>query len=418
MNIIQARATPTEWIFSPALEKWAEIPFKMITDAFERSQVPYKVADKWDDRVVVQLEVEPPVNLFTNQTDVVWENGDCQVVIVKEKGRFHLLFRPRENFSYSEIPDMKFLALKLKMRVIPDVFVKVFGFPDFCEQLVESQDSFGFEVFPGFSKPGADVVDLLDKDRRNLYLLSQGRFESYSLPEDKLRRLTEELVLALDGMGCLTQRSMVRQRAEVGILEARAYRVNAFARLLALQGAPIALVNSDEVSGLPKVKQAPDIDSRIIKSNECIFSNLKPIEIIFNDLIIQVALNTKPYVGRNLAEAKHVLVLPSRHVEDCTQVQEAEFLLERQAVLNVRREMENLYPGDQSYVWREQGVKAGQMEPHIHTQVLLMNLSEIWQYYRSQIEEIMKPLPLVFAPSPQLRQGLENANWVHGHSDS
>lgn len=400
------QAISGEWVFSPTIADKAEMPLAVISAAFKQAQIPFAIDNLTIDREVVPIQAEPRVDLFVNPSDVVWSNENCQVLFVTEKDRVHLIFRPKGDVSLEGISKDKFLALKHKMKVIPDVFEKVFGFPDYCEQYIESTVTFAYEIFPNCGGE-ANVVDLVDKDKRNLYILTRGMHESYSLPKDKLESLKNELAIALESKNCLIPRIFARSREEINVHQALGFRVNAFAKLLQVQGAPIALVKAADASQYIQNKE----DSRPHITNKCLFGNPPAQELLYKNDFVQVILNPKPYVGSNEMNSKHVMVVPTRHVEDCTSVTDTEFLHERQAILNLRSEWEKLYPNHEYFIWKQQGIKAGQTVPHLHTQVLCAQISEIWQYYRLMIQDITQVAPLVFAPCPDLRKGLMNASW-------
>jgi len=401
--------TSTEWVISPTVAEKTGMPLDMILGAFKQAQIPLTIVDKWPtDREVIKIQTEPRVDLFANFPEVVWENGECQVLFVTERDRAHLVFRPKDDVCFENITKEKFLALRHKMKVIPDVFEIVFGSPDYCEQLIESASAFAYEIFPDSGEEAANVVDLVGKDKRNLYLLTRGTHQSYSLPKDKLESLNKEFVLALNSNKCLTPRIFTRKREEINMNQALDFRVNAFAKLLEEQGAFLALVKSAGVYQNDQVKT----DSRPHITTKCIFGNPPEKELLYKNDHIQVILNPKPYVGWNETNTKHVLVVPTRHVEDCTNVTDAEFLSERLAILNVCSVWKKLFPNHEYFIWKQQGIKAGQTVPHLHTQVLCAKSSEIWEYYKLMIQDISsKNVPLVFAPCPDLRQGLQNALW-------
>lgn len=395
------------WIISPSIVEKIEMPLDMISTVFRQAQIPHNISDLPADREVVRIQTEPRVDLFRNPFEVIWENSDCQILFVTENERVHVIFRPKEDVSFENISKNSFLNLKHTMKVIPDVFEIVFGVPDYCEQLIESEEAFGYEIFPDYSE-GTNIVDLVIKDKRNLYLLTRGMHQSYSLPQDKLENLKNQFVIALNSSSCLIPRTFIRAREEINMYQALVFRVNAFAKLLHEAGAPITLIKSIDAPEYIPVNE----DSRPHITNKCIFSNPPARELLFKNEIVQVILNPKPYVGWNEINSKHVLVVPTRHIEDCTNVTDAEFLGERQAILNLRANWKILYPNHEYFIWKQQGIKAGQTVPHLHTQVLCAQISEIWEYYRLMIKDICEKVPLVFAPCPDLREGLQNGVWV------
>lgn len=403
---IQLETMHGEWIFSPAVAQIAEMSLDTISAAFKQAQIPLAFGDLPIDREVIKIEIQPRVDLFANPSELIWENGDCQVLFVTERERVHLLFQPRGKVSFELISKEKFLALRHKMNLIPDVFEKAFGFPDYCEQLIESAETFAYEIFSDFGGMGTDV-DLLGKDQRNLYMLTRGVYQSYSLPKDKLEKLKAELVSALDARKDLMPRPFIYKRDEVNMHQSLVFRVNAFAMLLQEQGAPIVLAKLVNGSQHVQVKK----DARPHHTTRCIFCNPPDKELLFKNDFVHVILNPKPYVGYQEINSKHLLIVPARHIEDCTSASDDELLHERLAVLNLRLEWKKLYPSHEYFVWKQQGIKAGQTAPHVHLQALCAKTSELWQYYRMMIQDICQQVPHVFPPSPDLRKGLAHAQW-------
>ncbi len=406
MAAVVSTSKSTSWVISPNIELITGLSFETISHAFTKAQVPFAAGDPAAHEVI-QIETHPRVDLFNNPFEVVWEDENCQVLFVRENGNVHLTFRPRSNVSFEAISGEQFLSLKHKMKAIPSVFEKVFRFPDYCEQLIESTEAFAYEIFPGLSGE-TGVVDLLDKDERNLYILTRGIHQSYSLPKDRLDDLRSELAIALNSDDCPTSYSFTREREEINMHQALAFRVHSFGKLLQEIGAPLALVKSADQ---PQTNLAQE-NSRSHITKRCLFANPPNKELLYKDASVQVILNPKPYVGWNETNSRHVLVVPTHHVEDCAGVRDHEFLAERKAILNLRLEWKKHYPDHEYFIWKQQGIKAGQTVPHLHTQVLCAQVSEMWEYYRLMIQDIIHPPPLIFAACTDLRTSLKDASWV------
>src|SRR5579871_6667204 len=102
-----------EWLISDALGSKVDIELSVITSILELCKIRFSVipAEQWPpkDRSFCIIKSESPVDLFSHDADVVrevvWANAVCQVLIVNEKGRYHLLIQPTQEVSFEQIPD-------------------------------------------------------------------------------------------------------------------------------------------------------------------------------------------------------------------------------------------------------------------------------------------------------------------------
>lgn len=403
-STVSQKQTGTQWAFSQDFFAKTAINQDLIIGALDRCNISYTLIPtaNWPpkDREVVQIKELPPVDLFSSESEVVWKNRDVQVVVVHEGGRYHLLVKPAVEVEFEAISDPDYVAIKQKMKMIPDVFERVFGVPDFCEQIVESKTTFGFEVFPAIPKD-SKVVDLLDKDIRNLYMLTRGQSQSFSIPSHYLEKLKEELKAALDRPIAPTKRMFTRERTEVNMPGALTFRVNTLATLLMKQGAPVLLLKASADSLEEKVQDSHT--SRPHITTRCLFCNVPDKEIVYKGNGIQILVNPKPYVGWTEINIKHVIVAPIEHREDGSTFTRAEVKAERDAILKMRAAWKQLYPGEEFFAWRQFGILGGQTVPHLHWQILCGKVSEIFQYYHYMVQDIIKVPPLVFPPNVELK---------------
>lgn|GEM_PF-4765656 len=95
-----------------------------------------------------RIQKLPKVDLFSCPAETVWQNKSARVDIVTENGSFHLLVRPVKEHSIETIPDIDYLALKSTFGPISDALEDTFGCSHFAESMLESNQTFGYEILP------------------------------------------------------------------------------------------------------------------------------------------------------------------------------------------------------------------------------------------------------------------------------
>ncbi len=400
------KAKEPEWLISDDFGQKTGIDMEMITESLTQSHIPFTIvpASQWPpkNRISIPLNPEAPVDLLSKPGEVIWKNAQVEVVLVNEKGRYHLLVKPGKDVTLAQISDDDYVALKQIIKSIPDLFEKVFGFPDYCEGLMESKSTFGFELFPALTKD-AKEVDLLDKDMRNLYLLSRGRWQTYSLPHDRIEILKQTLPNILSKTPNRAERPFQAKREEVNLANAQKFRVTTLLKLLAHEGYPVLSVEA--LTQRPRVA-AFQKDARTHETKKCFFCKVPPKELVSQGTQTQVIINPLSYVI-DQDNSRHVLVAPNQHIEDCISLTKEQVIAELKTFRSLRQAWEKLYPDEEFFAWKQQGIKAGQTVPHLHAQVLTAKLRDIFQYYIYMVKEVKKPPSFLFPPNLKLSQELK-----------
>ena len=95
-------------------------------------------------------------------------------------------------------------------------------------------------LLPPPPTPASDEVDLLAKEQRNLYLLSRGQWQGYSLPKDRIETLKSALATRLKTPNpAVKEQPFCHRRWEVGIPNVFRFRLEMLSKLRAYLGSPI-----------------------------------------------------------------------------------------------------------------------------------------------------------------------------------
>lgn len=402
------KAVEFEWVISDDLGKKANVDLSLITKTLDAAGIPYTLtpATEWPPKNRIPLPQTPdrPIDLFSVPQEIVWKNDHVQIVIAKEQGRFHLLVKPTKESPLAELSAKDYVHLKRTIAYIPELFEKVFGSPAFCEALVESKTTFGFEIFPGATKKSGEV-DLLSKDKRALYFLSQGRWTSYSLPPDQIDALKKEIPIVFSKPLQRQELPYPNKREETNLAESRKFRVHTLLKMLSNEGYPVMAVKPFVKTR--SVKKVGNGARSFETKNRCFFCPIKSEEVIFKADKTLLAATIYPFV-QNKDEGKHVLIAPVRHITDCVGLTDQEIQEERDILLRLRKIWNTIYPNEEFFSWRQQGVEVGQTVGHLHTQALTTAPRQLREYYVATIKDFMGPPTPVFSANAQLTQGMIN----------
>jgi len=407
VSLTQHKTNELEWVISDDLGERANVDLNLITTTLDTANIPYTIipAVEWPPKNQIPLPQKPgqPIDLFSAPQEIVWESGHVKIAVAKEQGNFHLLVKPARETSLAKISAKEYVLLKRAIANIPALFEKVFGSPDFCEALVESKTTFGFEIFPG-STHKFGTVDLLGKDKRALYLLSRGRWISYSLPANLIETLKKEIPIVFSNPLERQELPFQAKREETNLAESREFRVNTLLKILSNEGFPVMAVK-------PSVKTQPitklESNTRNYEVKRCFLCSVKKEEVILTAEKTLLVTTIYPFVKDTEAnESKHVLIAPVKHVTDCIGLTDEEVQEERKILLKLRKTWDSIYPNEEHLSWRQQGIAAGQTVPHLHIQALTSTPKRLHEYYVITIKDFVGPVPPVNSANVKLSQGM------------
>ena len=400
-----------EWLIREDLGNQVGITVDQITQTLDETGIRYSIvpANKWPpkNRIALPRDPDRPIDLFSALQEIVWRNDHAQIAIAKEQERFHLLVKPAKEISFVEISQKDYAYLKRIIALIPIVFEKVFGSPDFCEALVESKTTFGFEIFPGSRKESGEI-DLYKKDQRNLYILSKGRWTPYSLPLDKIDALRREIPTIFFTPLDRREFPFPTHRTEANLEESRKFRILTLLKMLSSEGFPVMPVRPVKIYS---VNKTGNTTRPFEKTNRCFLCPVNGEEVIYRlDKTLLVATG-HPFV-QNANDSRHALIAPVRHITDCSHLTSQEIQEERDLLLRLRKAWNAIYPdrGEEFFLWRQQGINAGQTVPHLHLQALTTTPKQLHEYYILATKDFLGRVPFVFSKNIDLAQKMHESS--------
>lgn len=358
---------PVDMAQLPRLLKYAGIPHKIVSE------------EHWEEFVasapVQKILPAPRIDLDHANFKIIWQDSIVKVEFATENGRRHLLVSPTDPIPFEEEAIVKnevpFVAVQRTVSYVASAFKRVFSTPDYTQSIVNRRNTFSIVLLPAGGQP--QETDLLKKDQRTVFLLTQGQFGDYQLPPAPDGALEKEIAISCQNK----EETIPELPAEFTIGnwgEVAAFRANAALSMWFNQGLPVAALPNDELYTPPEI---PSQQKKV--RDDCPFCDDVVIEhesIHLSPEYHNVLFNIFPYIGQKIWEqgtwkknpdSRHVMVVRKDHGMQKSHV---EIFEELRIIARLQDCYKTIYPHTTPINFTQIGVGAGQTLAHPHTHVV------------------------------------------------
>lgn len=371
-----------------------QIDFGQLLRLLKYSGIPYHVVAKgdWDDYIkrnpIEKVFLAPRVDLEGAAYNTIWQDRVVKVEFATENGRKHLLVSPQTSIPLEEKAILdhpkECVAVQRAALTAASAFARVFSSADYAQKIVARQGTFSIELFPAGSKQAQ--VTLPDKDRRNIFWMTDGQFGSYQFPPVKENvSLEAEIVKSCDHKEeAIPQLFTDFSVAEWGM--AAAARADMMLSMFSHEGLPVAPI----LRAKPYLPRELPVQENKLGANcpfckEAVIKN-ESLDIRAKEHV--VLFNAKAYLGQDLwdqdtsswqanPEARHHLVIVNQHGIKRTDSE----IIERMAIVaRLQDSFAKVHSDLQPTNFQQLGQASGQTLAHQHTHVMTSSIMDAAEY--------------------------------------